>query len=104
MCIRDRNTGNIKPVDPVTLGLVSQLELDAAVLKAAEKKAKDDARKGIVSDGPTLRSAAETGLVDPAAQALARAANEPEPRHNPVADQDVFSGGVFSEAHADEED
>src|SRR5580704_5151814 len=32
------NTGNIKPVDPVTLGLVSQMELDAVVLKAADKK------------------------------------------------------------------
>ena len=48
------NATNIKPVDPVTLGLVSQLELDDLVRKAADKKAKDDARKGIVSDGPTL--------------------------------------------------
>jgi hypothetical protein len=56
------NSANIKPVDPVTLGLVSQLELDALVRKAAEKKAKDDAKKGIVApDGPTLRPAAETG-------------------------------------------
>ena len=54
------NSANIKPVDPVTLGLVAQLELDAVVKKAAEKKAKDDARKGIV-EGPTLRPAAEAG-------------------------------------------
>ncbi len=54
------NASNIKPVDPVTLGLVSQLELDDLVRKAAEKKAKDDARKGIVSDGPTLSSVSET--------------------------------------------
>lgn len=58
------NSANIKPVDPVSLGLVSQLELDALVKKAAEKKAKDDARKGIVTDGPTLRPAAETGALD----------------------------------------
>jgi hypothetical protein len=51
------NATNIKPVDPVTLGLVSQLELDDLVRKAADKKAKDDARKGIVSDGPTLAPA-----------------------------------------------
>ena len=55
------NSVNIKPVDPVTLGLVMQLELDAIVKKAAEKKAKDDAKKGIVDDGPSLRPASETG-------------------------------------------
>jgi hypothetical protein len=46
-------------VDPVTLGLVGQLELDSIVKKAAEKKAKDDAKKGIVDDGPALQPAAE---------------------------------------------
>jgi uncharacterized protein len=38
--VRDRdhwNASNIKPVDPVTLGLCSQLELDLAVTKAASK-------------------------------------------------------------------
>lgn len=52
--IRDRthwNSANIKPVDPVTLGLCSQIELDAAVQKAAaklereRKKAEKEARK-----------------------------------------------------------
>ena len=61
--VRDRthwNSANIKPVDPVTLGLVTQLELDAVVKLAAEKKAKDDARKAAQKpDGPTLRTAAE---------------------------------------------
>jgi hypothetical protein len=60
--VRDRshwNSANLKPVDPVTLGLVGQLELDSVVKKAAEKKAKDDAKKGIVSDGPSLRPAGE---------------------------------------------
>ncbi|WP_337189025.1 cell cycle transcriptional regulator TrcR [Phenylobacterium sp.] len=63
--VRDRthwNSPNIKPVDPVTLGLASQLELDAVVRKAADKKAKDDARRGIVEpEGDTLRPASETG-------------------------------------------
>jgi hypothetical protein len=66
--IRNRshwNSANIKPVDPVTLGLSTQLELDAVVKKAAEKKAKDDAKRGIVDpDGPTLRPASETGAAD----------------------------------------
>jgi hypothetical protein len=39
------NAANIKPVDPVSLSLVSQLELDALVRKAAEKKARDDAKR-----------------------------------------------------------
>ena len=59
------NAANIKPVDPVTLGLSTQLELDAVVKKAAEKKAKDDARRGIVEpEGETLRPASETGVVE----------------------------------------
>ncbi|QBX37800.1 DUF1013 domain-containing protein [Brevundimonas sp. S30B] len=40
------NSANIKPVDPVTLGLVGQLQLDEVVRKAADKKAKDDAKNG----------------------------------------------------------
>jgi hypothetical protein len=61
--VRDRthwNSPNIKPVDPVTLGLVTQLELDAVVRVAAEKKARDDARRGAAKpEGPTLRPASE---------------------------------------------
>jgi len=67
--VRDRthwNSPNIKPVDPVTLGLVTQIELDEVVKKAAEKKAKDDAKRGITEpEGATLRSASETGALDP---------------------------------------
>ena len=58
------NKTQIKPVDPVTLGLVGQLELDAVVKKAAEKKAKDDAKKGIPHEGETLKPAAETTVFD----------------------------------------
>ena len=55
------NASNIKPVDPVTLGLITQLELDSIVKKAAEKRAKEDAKRGVVEDGASLRPAAETG-------------------------------------------
>jgi hypothetical protein len=59
------NSANIKPVDPVTLGLSTQMELDAVVKKAADKKAKDDKRKGIVEpEGPTLMPASETGVIE----------------------------------------
>jgi hypothetical protein len=54
------NSTNVKPVDPVSLGLIGQLELDALVKKAAEKRAKDDAKRGVAEpDGASLRSAAE---------------------------------------------
>jgi hypothetical protein len=73
--VRDRthwNSANIKPVDPVTLGLVTQLELDAVVKMAAEKKARDDARKAAQKpEGPTLRTA-----VEPASQEEAATADE----------------------------
>ena len=75
------NSANIKPVDPVTLGLILQLDLDALVKKAAEKKAKDDARRGVTEpDGATLRPA---GAADDEA---------------PEADEDVLT------ASADEDD
>jgi hypothetical protein len=58
------NSAAIKPVDPVTLGLSTQLELDAVVRKAADKRAKEDAKKGIVEpEGATLEPASETGAV-----------------------------------------
>jgi len=78
--VRDRthwNATNIKPVDPVTLGLVGQLELDEVVRKAAEKSRKDDAKAG----GETLKPAAETA-----------AAPEPEPEP------------VFADDEMDDED
>jgi hypothetical protein len=69
--VRDRahwNSANIKPVDPVTLGLSTQLELDAVVRKAHDKKTKDDAKRGVVEpEGDTLRPASETGGYDNAA-------------------------------------
>lgn len=76
------NSANIKPVDPVTLGLATQLELDAVVRKAADKKAKDDARRGIVEpEGETLRPASETGVYDDA-----------EPEHDEPAYADDVDG------------
>lgn len=53
--VRDRShwdSANIKPVDPVTLGLCSQIELDELIAKASEKRRKMDAEAG--NDGPGL--------------------------------------------------
>jgi len=74
------NAANIKPVDPVTLGLVGQLELDALVKKAAEKKAKDDAKRGIVPEDPTLRPASEAGQFEPEVEEEEEDFRAPRPR------------------------
>jgi hypothetical protein len=58
------NSSAIKPVDPVTLGLVTQLELDAVVRKAADKRAKEEAKNPKAAEGETLRPASETGALD----------------------------------------
>jgi hypothetical protein len=48
----------------VTRGVSTQLEVDAVVRKAADKRAKEDAKKGIVEpEGATLEPASETGAV-----------------------------------------
>ena len=74
--IRERthwNIANISPIDPVALGLCKQSELDAAVQKAAAKRAadgvvmSDDERRKLVSteqslsmdDGPRMPTAIE---------------------------------------------
>jgi uncharacterized protein len=53
------NSNQIKPVDPVTIGLCSQIELDAVVSEAAAAKARADerARK---AEAKTLKTAQET--------------------------------------------
>ncbi len=54
------NATNIKPVDPVSLGLIGQLELDALVKKASEKRIREDAQRSAESpEGPSLRGAAD---------------------------------------------
>ncbi len=60
--IRDRshwNSANITPVDPVGLGLCTQILLDQAVMKAAKKAGKVSAELGN-EGGPTLIPASET--------------------------------------------
>jgi uncharacterized protein len=98
--VRDRthwNSTNIKPVDPVTLGLIGQLELDAVVRKAADKRAKEDAKKGIVSDGPTLLPASETGAADAFVP-------EPEERRKPdLTAAQVWSTPATPAAYDDED-
>lgn len=69
--IRERthwNIQNIEPIDPVALGLCRQTELDAAVQKAAERRARegqvmsDDERRKLVSTQVSLAMAPEPRL------------------------------------------
>ena len=69
--IRERTHWNItsmQPIDPVALGLCKQSELDAAVQKAAAKKAKegvtidDDERRKLLSTEQSLEAEAETRI------------------------------------------
>ncbi|MDP3405352.1 MAG: DUF1013 domain-containing protein [Brevundimonas sp.] len=57
------NSPQIKPVDPVTLGLVGQLVLDELVSRAADKKNKDDAKKGGAALQPIEAEPAEPEFV-----------------------------------------
>jgi hypothetical protein len=87
--VRDRthwNASNIKPVDPVSLGICSQIDLDFAVQKAARKAGK---ATGDVAAVRTLIPAAEVEgtAAHAAAQAAAHAAAyaESEAAHQPQA-------------------
>lgn len=56
--VRDRthwDSANIKPVDPVTLGLCSQIELDEIIAGAADKRRKIDAERAQKEEGPGLK-------------------------------------------------
>jgi hypothetical protein len=77
--IRDRthwNAQNLKPVDPVTLGLCTQLELDLAVQRAARKLRKDAVQP--VARGATLLPASETVAKPPEPAPEPAAASEKE--------------------------
>jgi len=53
------NSPNLKPVDPVSLGLCTQIELDNVVSEAAAAKARADARAK-KAEGKSLKPATET--------------------------------------------
>ena len=83
--IRDRthwNAPNIKPVDPVSLGLCSQIDLDFAVQKAARKSG-----RGIVADTEPVRT-----LIPAAAAVAPTARHLRHPNWSPV--QEAGGRGV----------
>jgi hypothetical protein len=61
------NAANVKPVDPVSLGLIGQLELDALVKKAADKRNREEARSAAARpEGATLQPADAVSEPEPA--------------------------------------
>jgi len=60
--VRERthwNSQNIKPVDPVTLGLCSQIELDEIIAKSADKRRKLEEARATETEGPGLAPTSE---------------------------------------------
>jgi hypothetical protein len=103
--IRNRthwDIANIKPRDPVTLGLCTQLELDMAVKKAAERAARERRRQGL----PETPEGAETLQSPEESLGLARTATAQEVaagEHAQEADA-VFGGAASSGEKEAEED
>jgi hypothetical protein len=92
--IRDRthwNAPNIKPVDPVTLGLCTQIELDGAVQKAARKAERERKKANKAAGNPeTLLPASETTAPEPAHATIAEPEKEEEEKKSYDADS-VFA-------------
>ncbi|MEO1200596.1 MAG: cell cycle transcriptional regulator TrcR [Pseudomonadota bacterium] len=96
--IRERthwNAANLQPLDPVSLGLCSQLELDMEVRKAAK-----DAPAHAPIDGPTLLSADETTTAPnlqprDAKSVFDTPGSDSEPKPAPE-DDDIDADAVFA--------
>ncbi|KAB2882509.1 MAG: DUF1013 domain-containing protein [Albidovulum sp.] len=111
--IRDRthwNISNITPIDPVALGLCRQSELDAAVQKAAKKKAadgvvmSDDERRKLVSTEQSLGMSTEPKIPSSIAGlenfSFSRTQEEEEKNPADYSDADSF----FNLPQGDDED
>ena len=115
--IRERthwNINNIQPIDPVALGLCKQGELDLAVQKAAEKKARegvvmsDDERRKLVSTEQSLAMEPEPKIPTAISGLETFTLGEAEPEEEPEAatlDADSFFNLPSGDAaEADEDD
>ncbi|MGZ3215468.1 DUF1013 domain-containing protein [Paracoccus sp. T5] len=109
--IRERthwNIQNIQPIDPVALGLCRQTELDAAVQKAAKKRAAegvvmtDDERRKLVSTETSLSMSDEPRLPSSIAGLENFSLNREEKRPEPARDADSFFN--LPDAGEDDED
>ncbi|EEX09459.1 conserved hypothetical protein [Ruegeria lacuscaerulensis ITI-1157] len=112
--IRERthwNIANMQPIDPVALGLCKQSELDAAVQKAAAKKAaeggvmSDDERRKLVSTEQSLEMDAAP-KIPTAIEGLETfsLSDDDEKDAEPIVDADSFFNLPKGGAEEDEED
>jgi hypothetical protein len=115
--IRERthwNIQNIQPIDPVALGLCKQSELDAAVQKAAKKKAaegevmSDDERRKLVSTEQSLGMDPEpripTAISGLETFTLGDSGDDDDKREQPVPDAESFFNLPDSDDDEDEDD
>jgi hypothetical protein len=82
------NATNLKPVDPVTLGLTTQIELDAVVSKAAAKRAQSREEKDARMSGPTLRKVVTPAPVEPSDEA---GADGETPKNEKITAEQLFA-------------
>ncbi len=100
------NSENLKPVDPVTLGLCSQIELDALVAKASSKRKKmeEDREIGTLGAGIDMVKTGEDGSVeiaDPFRGFGSRPNSDDNKRSNEPSADDVFAN--FGKSSSDDE-
>ncbi len=111
LSIRERshwNISQITPIDPVALGLCRQSELDAAVQKAARKKAgdgvmSDDERRKLVSTTQSLGMGTEPRLPTGIAALEGFTLSKPEEREKTAKDYSDAES-FFNLPDADDED
>ncbi|MEM1146808.1 MAG: cell cycle transcriptional regulator TrcR [Pseudomonadota bacterium] len=92
--VRDKthwNSQNIKPVDPVTLGLCSQIELDEVIAKASSRRKKLDAERAAEDAGPGLNPA--EAVETPSAAAIDF---DTPPQPGPQGSEEPSAEDVFS--------
>ena len=82
------NATNLKAVDPVTLGLTTQIELDAVVSKAAAKRAQSKEEKDARLSGPTLRKVVTP---PPAAPVEETTTDGEEPKRDNITAEQLFA-------------
>ena len=115
--IRERthwNIANIQPIDPVALGLCKQSELDAAVQKAAKKRAaegelmSDDERRKLVSTEQSLGMDTEpripTAISGLETFTLSGSNDEDDEKEDDLPDADSFFNLPDSDDDEDEDD
>jgi hypothetical protein len=111
--IRERthwNISNIQPIDPVALGLCKQSELDAAVQKAAAKKAKsgeamsDDERRKLLSTDQSLGLMEDAPKMPTAIEGLETFSLSTESANEDTQGKRIDADNLFDLPEGDDED